>query len=546
MSGPCLICASLAVMPLPAALAPLHGPVFRGLWFAWLAANMTMWMNDVAAAWLMTTLTTSPVMVALVQTASTLPVFLLGLPSGALADILDRRRYFAATQLWVSINALVLAALSLAGLLTAPLLLLLTFTNGIGLALRWPVFAAIVPQIVTRPELPAALALNGIAMNLSRVIGPAVAGALLAAVSPAAVFVLNTLLAGVAFALVLRWKNEPRTSTLPGERFVGAMRVGLNYTWQSPRLKLILLRIFLFFLQATALMALLPLVARSLHGGGAGTFTLMLSCVGMGAIVAALYFPRWRERFDRNQFVRLGTLMHAGLSSLIVLVPELWVALPAMVLVGMAWISVANSLTVSAQMAMPNWVRARGMSIYQMALMGGSAAGSLLWGQVAELVDVRGAVLAAAATGVLVLIVTRKLSVEGGEDIDFSPAAVRSVPEPAFEIHPDEGPVMVTLEYQIDPTRAAEFTEVMQRTRRARLRQGALSWGLFRDVAVPGRYVEYFVDENWVEHQRRLERFTAFDAELRAQRMAFHLGAEPPVLRRYVGDGHLASHPPNV
>ena len=227
-------------MKTPTALAPLKGPVFRGLWFAWLAANMTMWMNDVAAAWLMTTLTTSPVMVALVQTASTLPVFLLGLPSGAMADIVDRRRYFAATQLWVSLNALVLAGLSLAGALTAPLLLLLTFSNGIGLAMRWPVFAAIVPQVVPRDELPAALALNGIAMNLSRVIGPVLAGALLAAVSPAAVFVLNVLLAGVAFVLILRWRHEPRVSALPGERFVGAMRVGLNFAMQSPRLKMIL------------------------------------------------------------------------------------------------------------------------------------------------------------------------------------------------------------------------------------------------------------------------------------------------------------------
>jgi len=533
-------------MPLPAALTPLASPVFRGLWFAWLAANMTMWMNDVAAAWLMTTLTTSPVMVALVQTASTLPVFLLGLPSGALADILDRRRYFAATQLWVSLNALVLAVLSLAHLLTAPVLLLLTFSNGIGLAMRWPVFAAIVPQIVARTELPAALALNGIAMNLSRVVAPAVAGALLAAVSPAAVFVLNTLLAAVAFTLVLRWKSEPRASTLPGERFVGAMRVGLSYAMQSPRLKVILLRIFLFFLQSTALVALLPLVARRLHGGGAGTFTVMLSCVGAGAITAAMYFPRLRERFDRDQFVRAGTLAHAALSCLIVVVPEIWVALPAMVMVGMCWISVANSLTVAAQVAMPNWVRARGMSIYQMALMGGAAAGSLAWGQVAEWAGVREAVLAAAAFGLLVLLATRRLSVEGGADIDFSPASVRAAPEPAFAVAPDEGPVMVTLEYQIDPARAAEFTEVMQRTRRARLRQGALRWGLFRDVAVPGRYVEYFVDENWVEHQRRLERFTAFDAELRAQRMALHLGAEPPLLRRYVGDARAPTAVPLV
>ena len=526
-------------MPLPAALAPLQGPVFRGLWFAWLAANMTMWMNDVAAAWLMTTLTTSPVMVALVSTASTLPVFLLGLPSGALADILDRRRYFAATQLWVSLNALLLAGLSLAGQLTAPLLLLLTFTNGVGLAMRWPVFAAIVPGVVDRNQLPAALALNGIAMNLSRVIGPALAGGLLAAFSPAAVFVLNTILAAVAFVLILRWKSEPRASTLPGERFFGAMRTGVNFTLQSPRLKAIMLRVFLFFLQATAITALLPLVARGLHGGGPATFTVMLSCVGAGAIIAALYFPRMRERFNRDQFVWGGTVVHAVATCLIVLVPEIWVALPAMVVSGMAWISVANSLTVSAQVAMPNWVRARGMSIYQMGLMGGSAIGSLIWGQVASLVGVQGAVLAAAGFGVLVLVLTRRISVEGGADIDFSPATVRGAPEPAFPVGPQEGPVMVTVEYQIDPARAHEFAEVMQRTRRARLRQGALSWGLFRDVAVPGRYVEYFVDENWVEHQRRLERFSGFDAGLREQRLAFHLGDEPPLLRRYVADGEV-------
>jgi MFS family permease len=532
-------------MLLPTALAPLSQPVFRGLWLAWLAANLTMWMNDVAAAWLMTSLSTSPVMVALVQTASTLPVFLLGLPSGAMADILDRRRYFAATQLWVSLNALVLAGLSLSGQLTAPLLLALTFSNGIGLAMRWPVFAAIVPQIVSREELPAALALNGIAMNLSRVIGPVLAGALLAAFSPAVVFVLNTLLAGAAFVLILRWKSEPRTSTLPGERFVGAMRVGLNYAMQSPRLKTVLLRIFLFFLQSTALMALLPLVALRLHGGGAGTFTLMLSCVGAGAIVAALYFPRWRQRFSRDQFVRVGTLMHAALSCLVVLVPEIWVALPAMVLLGMAWISVANSLTVSAQTAMPDWVRARGMSIYQMSLMGGAACGSLLWGQVASWLDVRSAVIAAAVFGVTVLVLTRRLSVDGGVEIDFTPTAPsRGAPDPAQDIDADEGPVMVTLEYQIDPSRDDDFAKVMQRTRRARLRQGALSWGLFRDVAVPGRYIEYFVDENWLEHQRRLERFTAADAELREERMAFHIGPELPVLRRYVADSRVA--PPGL
>ena len=531
-----------------AALAPLKRPVFRGLWLAWLAANMTMWMNDVAAAWLMTSLTTSPVMVAMVQTASTLPVFLLGLPSGAMADIVDRRRYFAATQLWVAVVAGVLAMASLGGLLTAPLLLALTFANGIGLAMRWPVFSAIVPQIVPRHELPAALALNGISMNLSRVVGPVAAGVLLSAVSPAAVFVVNAVLAIMAFVLILRWRSEPRSSALPGERFVGAMRAGIHYARQSSRLQSVLLRIFLFFLQSTALVALLPLVARRLHGGGPATFTVMLSCVGGGAIVAALYFPRWRARFTRDQFVAGGTLIHAAMSSLIVLLPELWLALPAMVVLGMAWISVANTLSVAAQVALPDWVRARGMSLYQMALMGGAAAGAMLWGQVAELASVRSAVLAAAGFGLLVLVLTRRVTVEGGAEIDHTPVPLTTVLPVNIPIAGHEGPVMVTVEYQIDVAHADGFRRVMARTRRARLRQGALSWGLFRDVSMPGRYVEYFVDENWVEHQRRLERFSVFDADLRTRRLAFHLGTKPPLTRRYVADSLVlpaeAMHPP--
>lgn len=523
-------------MKTPAALAPLREPVFRGLWLASFAANMTMWMNDVAAAWLMTSLTTSPVLVALVQTASTLPVFLLGLPSGALADIIDRRRYFAVTQLWVSLTALVLAVLTVAQAITAPVLLVLTFLNGVGLAMRWPVFAAIVPSVVPRADLPAALALNGISMNLSRVVGPMLAGSMIAALSPAAVFVVNVALAVMSFVLILRWRSEPRSSALPGERFVGAMRVGLNYAWQSPRLKVILLRVFLFFLQTSSLVSLLPLVARGLHGGGPGTFTFMLASLGLGAITAAFFFPRWRARYNRDQFVAYGTVIHALLSAIIVGVPEIWVALPAIFLLGMAWISVANSLAVAAQTAMPDWVRARGMATYQMALMGGAAAGSLVWGQVAGFADVRTAVWAAAAYGVVVWVASRKMSVEGSAEIDFTPVSGPEQPDPAIAIDPHEGPVMVTIEYHINPSEAAAFVDVMERTRRARLRQGALSWGLFKDTSQPGRYVEYFVDENWLEHQRRLERFTAFDAELREERLKFHRGSRAPVLRRYVAE----------
>ena len=518
------------------AFVPFQTVVFRNLWLATLAANIGMWMNDVTAAWVMTSLSTSPVMVAMVQTASTLPVFVLGLPSGALADIVDRRRYFAATQLWVALNALLLAALSLTGMLTAPLLLALTFANGVGLAMRWPVFSAIVPEVVPREHLSAAMALNGISMNLSRVVGPVAAGAIISTVGSGAVFVVNTLLAATAFATIWRWRSQPRTSTLPGERFVGAMRVGWQHVMQSPRMKVVLVRIFFFFLQSSALLALLPLVARALPGAGPGSYTLLLACIGGGAIVAAMYFPRWRARYDRDQFVLFGTVAHAAMSVVVVFAPNLWVALPAIAVLGMAWISTANSLTLAAQVALPNWVRARGMAVYQVALMGGAAGGSLLWGQTAAVFSVRTAVTAAALMGPLLWLLTRRLTVEGGEDPDFSPVSPAYPPQTDLGIGPDEGPVMVTVDYQIDPAKAEAFVELMRLTRSARLRQGALSWGLFRDPMLPGRYIEYFVDETWLEHLRRNERITAADAQLREQRLALHLGADPPRVQRFVAE----------
>ncbi len=520
---------------LPPTLQALRLPVFRMLWLAWLAANLTMWMNDVAAAWLMTQLTDSAVMVALVSAASTLPVFLLGLPSGALADIVDRRRWFAATQLWVACVAVLLALLSMADALDAHLLLALTFANGIGLAMRWPVFAAIVPEIVPRERLSPALALQALAMNISRVLGPVFAGALLAASGSTSVFVLNALLSLAAFVQVLRWRSPPHISALPGERFVGAMRVGLQHVMQSPRMKAVLVRVFLFFLQSTALTALLPLVARRL-GGDAGSFTLLVSSMGIGAVVAALTVPQLRERVRHDTIARIGTLVVAAATVVVAWAPALWIASLALVTAGVAWISTANTMTMSAQMALPNWVRARGMAIYQMALMGGSAAGAALWGQVAGRFDIRTALLTASAAGLIALLATRRLSLQGGQGEDLSPAPAQPVPEPAIDFEPEQGPVMVTVEYLIDPARAPAFSAVMEQTRLARMRQGALSWGLFRDTGQPGRYIEYFVDENWTEHLRRMERFTAADIGLRERRMAFHVGPGQPRVTRYLAE----------
>ena len=516
------------------ALEPLGVPVFRLLWSTWLTANLCMWMTDVAAAWTMTTLTTKPIWVALVQSASTLPVFLLGLPSGALADILDRRRWLMATQYWLAATAIALCATTALGLMTSPLLLVLVFANGIGLALRWPVFSAIVPELVPKQQLAAALALNGVAMNLSRIVGPLVAGALIASAGSVWVFALNAVLSILSGLLILRWRHEHRPSPLGQERLLSAVRVGVQFVRQSPRLRAVLLRVSVFFLHSMALLGLLPLLARGLAGGDAGTFTLLLACMGAGAIVAVLALPRLRQAVGRDGLVLAGTAVQSAATAVMAVAPSAWVAVPAMFAAGMAWITVANSLAVSAQMSLPNWVRARGMASYQMAIMGSSALGAALWGQVATVGSMQTALLSAAVSGILMmLLAVRFVSDSAEEDADMSPARAGWSAQPT--VTPAEGGrVVTTIEYLVDPLRAEAFVDVMQQTRRARLSEGAIGWELLRDIGEPARFVEQIVDESWTEHLRRFQRATAADLALRERRLAFHGGGEPPAINRYV------------
>ena len=516
------------------ALTPLRLPVFRLLWSTWLIANICMWMNDVAAAWMMTSLTTSPIWVALVQSASTLPVFLLGLPSGALADILDRRRWLVATQFWLAGVAVVLCAAVALDLMTAPLLLALTFANGIGLALRWPVFSAIVPDLVPRTHLPVALGLNGIAMNASRIVGPLVAGGLIASAGTVWVFVLNAVMSVMSGFIVLRWRREHTPNPLGREKLVSAMRVGVQFVRQSQRMRAVLLRISVFFLHSTALLALLPLLARGLQGGGAGTFTLLLAAMGTGAIVVVLFLPRLRQALTRDQLVLRGALIQSAATAVMAMAPNAWVAVPAMFAAGMAWITVANSLAVSAQLALPDWVRARGMSMYQMAIMGASAFGAALWGQVATVMGLPVALAVAAVTGPLLIWAALRYAVDGGADDDLSPAQVGWSTAPAHPASGEEGRVVIIIEYLIEPARAAAFHLVMHQTRRSRIGEGAIGWDLLHDIAQPARYVEQIVDPSWTEHLRRFNRATAADLALRERRLAFHVGEGPPVVTRYI------------
>ena len=514
--------------------APLALPVFRMLWFTWLAANISMWMHEVAAAWMMTSLTTTPIWVALVQTASTLPVFLLGLPSGALADILDRKRFFFVTQLWVAAVALVLCVAIFSGVMTPTLLLLLTFANGVGLALRWPVFAATVPELVPRVQLPAALALNGVSMNASRIVGPLLAGAVIASLGSAYVFLLNAVLSVLAAWVISRWQRTPTPQPLGREKLWSAMRVGLQFVGRSSHLQGVLVRISLFFFHSTALLALLPLVARSLNGGsaGAGTYTLLLASMGTGAILSALFLPRLRQNWSRDALVMRGAVLQSLSIGALAFAPNSVLAALAMFAGGVSWITTANTLTLSAQMGLPDWVRARGMSMYQMAIMGASALGAAIWGQVATLGTVQISLLLAAVTGVLSMLAANRLMVDNSVEEDLTPS--RHFRAPVAEAPPETGRVAVTIEYHIDPARADDFRALMQESRRNRLRHGALSWELLRDIGDSGRFVEQIIDESWAEHLRRFERVTAVDASLRDRKLAFHIGDAPPQVTRCV------------
>ncbi|ARU03488.1 arabinose ABC transporter permease [Comamonas serinivorans] len=515
------------------AWGPIRIPMFRMLWTTWLVANICMWMNDVAAAWLMTSLTSKPIWVALVQTASTLPMFLLGLPSGALADMLNRKHYFLFTQVWVAVVGVCLAVVVGVGWASPMVLLMLTFANGIGLAMRWPVFSAVVPELVPRTSLPAAMALNGVATNASRIVGPLLAGALIASLGSEWVFALNAVLSIAAAVVLLRWPYVYTPSPLGREPLVGAMRVGLQYVSQSRHLKGVLLRTASFFFCSTGLLALLPLVAKGLHGGNANTFTILLAAMGAGAIFITLYLPRIRQRLSGDRLLLAGTAVLAVAMLTVAAARNVWLATPAMLLAGAAWIATANAMAVQMQIGLPDWVRARGMSMFQMAIMGASALGAAVWGQVATWSDVPTSVAVAAIAVIVTLFCATRVAPEQGMLDDLTPAAhyptADSVVEP-----PTRGHVIAMVDFQIDPAHAAEFLRLMEESRASRLRHGAVSWRLMHDVTNPGRFVEVIEDASWADHLRRGTRVTASDVALRNKKLAFHILPEPPLVSRFV------------
>ena len=509
--------------------APLQHRIFRMLWIASIFSNIGSWMHEVGAGWLMTSLAPSPLMVALVQAATSAPVFLLALPAGALADIVDRRRYLIATQVWMMIVAAVLGVLTLAGWTTAPLLLVLTFALGIGTAMMMPAWGAITPELVPRAELHAAIGLNTIGMNVARSVGPALAGLIVAVAGPGVVFILNAISFLSTIAALHSWKRAPKESELPAERLAGAVRAGLRYARHSPELRAVLTRGVAFFVFASASWALLPLIVRQELRSGPGTYGLFLACMGIGAIVGALLLPGVRSRFSRDRIVAGATVLYAAAMLALAHSGNVYAAGAAMLLTGTAWISVVSSLMTATQTALPSWVRARGLALFWVVFTGGMAAGSALWGQVASWTGIPQALTIAAGGALLGIVATRRYKVGLHDVADLSPSM--HWPTPLWSddlLEPDRGPVMVTVEYRIDPARVREFTRAMHHMRRIRRRDGAFMWELFNDVEDPGRMVETFMVESWIEHLRQHERVTVADRDVSEQVRRFHIGSEPP------------------
>nr|WP_315242912.1 MFS transporter [uncultured Albidiferax sp.] len=398
-------------MPSSPLALPLRNPIFRMLWLAWLAGNMTMWMNDVSAAWLMAELTEGPMMVALVQASASLPLFLLGLPSGALADLVNRKRLYAFAQFWIALVSIALAVLAAGGWMTAPWLLFLCFANGIGLAIRFPVFAAIMPTLVPREQLISALTLNALAINVSRIAGPLLAGVVIASMGMGAVFTLNAALSLLSCGLILKCGPQTEKTATRGQGFFATMRGGLIFVRESKPMQKILLRIFVFFVHSIGLIALLPLVAKALHAD-ATTYTMLLASMGVGAIVTGLTMPYISNAANPDRIVAIGVVLYAAATATVALTSSFWLIGAALAVSGGVWLSVVNTITMSAQLVLPNSLRARGMAIYQMAIMGGSAAGAALWGQVATHSSVSTALLASAATSLVVLWLTYRITVQ--------------------------------------------------------------------------------------------------------------------------------------
>lgn len=517
----------------PGAWAPLRNRVFLAIWLAALVSNTGTWVRDVASGWLMTDLSPSPLLVSLVQAATTLPVFLLSVPAGALADIVDRRRLLITVQSGLLVVGAALTLSAHLGLMSPGLLLVLILVAGAGAALSGPAFQAIVPEVVGRGELRSAVALNSLGLNISRAIGPALGGLIVATAGVAAAYLFDAISYLAVVGVFLLWRRPARTSDLPPESFLPAMRAGLRYAAGSRALGRVLLRAGGFFLFASAYWALLPLIARERLMVDAAGYGVLLAAIGAGAVAGAVALPKLK--LPGHVLVPGGTLVTALVTLVLALVQDRWAATGALAVAGAAWIAVLTTLNVAAQSTLPDWVRARGLAVYLMVFFGAMTAGSTVWGLVAQGAGIDLALVIAAIGGSLAgLALARLVKLPSGTD-DLTPSRHWPDPASAAPVPGDRGPVLVTITYRIDPADRHAFLEAIRDLARIRRRDGAFGWRVLEDAEDPTRFEEIFFAASWLEHLRHHRRVTRADADLQARVNRFHKGDTPPAVRHLVG-----------
>jgi MFS family permease len=517
--------------------APFKHLAFRSLWLGALAMNLATLMQNAGAAWLMVSLTSSPLLVGLMQTASTLPGFIFSLPGGVLADLVNRRRLLLTTQLWLLCGALLLGVFSLCHWITPWSLLAVTAVLGIGFAVQTPAWHTSQAEAVPRDELPAALALSTTSYNAARAVGPALAGLLVAIAGVSAVFAASAAGFVASLVLLVRWKRPEARSQLPSERLVAGVRSALRYVRHSAVVREQLLRAALFTAAASGLWALLPLLARDELHFGAGGYGLLLGSLGVGAIAGAFSMYAIRARLGLNGAASLGVVAYSSAVFLTSMTHNPLIVVLLLVLAGGSWMIVGNTNLSAVQTAIPSWVRARVMAVYLLTFQGAMAAGGVVWGTVATAQGIRASLTLSAASVMLTLIVLRRLPARIGDESEMTLSNVADAPSLAHAEDPEEGPVAVEISYQVRPGAREEFIRAAHGLGKSRRRDGANVWRLYRDLSDPNRYVERFLVDSWSEYLRHRARATVADHEVHLRIASMLIEGASPKMEHYIAEG---------
>jgi MFS family permease len=516
------------------ALAPFRHGIFRAVWGASLVSNFGGLIQGVGAAWMMTTIATSPYQVALVQASTTLPIMLFALVAGAIADSFDRRKVMLVAQTFMLVVSVLLTLFTYSGLITPWTLLAFTFLIDSGTALNSPSWQASVGDIVPRNKVPAAVALNSMGFNLTRSVGPAIGGIIVAAAGAAAAFAANAVSYIGLIVVLARWKPNVPVSTLPRESLGAAMGAGLRYVAMSPNIGKVLVRGAAFGFSAGAVLALLPLVARDVVKGDALTYGIMLGAFGIGAVGGALISVRLRQLLSSETMVRCAVAGFAVCAFNAAVSPHAWQTSLGLLVGGACWVIALSHFNVTVQMATPRWVVGRVLSVYQTATFGGIALGSWIWGVVADAHGAEAALIAASVAMLAGGAIGLLLPLPQQQVLNLDPLNRFKEPHLALDLKPRSGPIAIMIEYVIRHEDEPEFLAIMAERGRIRRRDGARNWTLARDLENPTVWIEHYHTPTWIEYIRHNGRITHADAVIGERVRALHSGDEPPRVRRMI------------